>query len=112
MKIRVPRPQLQQPDKSGCNRDMRHFGNAAGFERIAMIAANFIEPAAGPNASGASLICYPLNNVLRPETAERWRSRRSLLRLRQRKKETIPSMLISFLNWYNQKPFIGLIRTG
>jgi hypothetical protein len=33
VKIRVPRPQLQEPDASGCNWDMKHFGNAAGFER-------------------------------------------------------------------------------
>ncbi|GAB3627034.1 hypothetical protein PTE30175_05048 [Pandoraea terrae] len=33
VKIRVPRPQLQEPDKTGCNWDMKHFGNAAGFER-------------------------------------------------------------------------------
>jgi hypothetical protein len=29
----VPRPQLQEPDKTGCNWDMAHFGNAVGFER-------------------------------------------------------------------------------
>jgi hypothetical protein len=34
VKIRVPHPQLQEPDKTGCNWDMKHFGNAAGFERI------------------------------------------------------------------------------
>jgi hypothetical protein len=33
VKISVPRPQLQEPDKTGCNWDMKHFGNAAGFER-------------------------------------------------------------------------------
>ncbi|SOE66726.1 hypothetical protein SAMN05446635_2914 [Burkholderia sp. OK233] len=33
VKIRVPRPQLQQPDKTGCNWNMTHFGNAVGFER-------------------------------------------------------------------------------
>ena len=33
VKIRVPRPQLQEPDKTGCNWTMKHFGNAAGFER-------------------------------------------------------------------------------
>ncbi len=32
-KIRVPRPQLQKPDKTGCNWNMTHFGNAVGFER-------------------------------------------------------------------------------
>jgi hypothetical protein len=32
VKIVVPRPQLQEPDRSGCNWTMRHFGNAAGFE--------------------------------------------------------------------------------
>jgi hypothetical protein len=33
VKIRVPRPQLQEPDATGCNWDMKHFGNGAGFER-------------------------------------------------------------------------------
>ncbi|WP_345815595.1 hypothetical protein AAGS40_24475 [Paraburkholderia sp. PREW-6R] len=33
VKIRVPRPQLQDPDKSGCNWTMTHFGNALGFDR-------------------------------------------------------------------------------
>ena len=33
VKIRVPRPQLQEPDKTGCNWDMKNFGNATGFER-------------------------------------------------------------------------------
>ncbi len=32
VKIVVPRPQLQDPDRTGCNWTMRHFGNAAGFE--------------------------------------------------------------------------------
>jgi hypothetical protein len=32
VKIGVPRPQLQAPDRSGCNWTMQHFGNAAGFE--------------------------------------------------------------------------------
>lgn len=32
VKIGVPRPQAQAPDRSGCNWTMRHFGNAAGFE--------------------------------------------------------------------------------
>jgi hypothetical protein len=33
VKIRVPRPQLHEPDKTGCNWNMTHFGNAVGFER-------------------------------------------------------------------------------
>ena len=33
VKIRVPRPQLQEPDKTGCNWNMTNFGNAVGFER-------------------------------------------------------------------------------
>lgn len=33
VKIRVPRPQLQEADKTGCNWNMTHFGNAVGFER-------------------------------------------------------------------------------
>jgi len=32
VKIGVPRPQRQEPDRSGCNWTMQHFGNAAGFE--------------------------------------------------------------------------------
>ena len=40
VKIRVPRPQLQEPDKTGCNWDMKHFGNLAGHERdVAAIVA-------------------------------------------------------------------------
>ncbi|WP_442808039.1 hypothetical protein [Trinickia soli] len=34
VKIRVPRPQGQDPDKSGCNWTMKHFGNAIGYERF------------------------------------------------------------------------------
>ena len=34
VKIRVPRPQKQEPDKSGCNCTMKHFGNAVGYERF------------------------------------------------------------------------------
>jgi hypothetical protein len=33
VKIRVPRPQFQEPDKTGCNWSMTHFGNAVGFDR-------------------------------------------------------------------------------
>ncbi|MGF6902574.1 hypothetical protein [Paraburkholderia sp. GAS348] len=33
VKIRVPRPQFQEADKTGCNWNMTHFGNAVGFER-------------------------------------------------------------------------------
>jgi hypothetical protein len=33
VKIRVPQPQLQEADKTGCNWNMTHFGNAVGFER-------------------------------------------------------------------------------
>jgi len=32
VKIGVPRPQMQAPDRSGCNWTMEHFHNAAGFE--------------------------------------------------------------------------------
>ncbi len=32
VKIGVPRPQRQEPDRSGCNWTMPHFHNAAGFE--------------------------------------------------------------------------------
>ena len=34
VKIRVPRPQPQEPDKSGCNWTMRHFGSAIGYGRV------------------------------------------------------------------------------
>jgi hypothetical protein len=34
VKIRVPRPQKQEPDKSGCNWTMKHFANAVGYERF------------------------------------------------------------------------------
>jgi hypothetical protein len=33
MRIQVPRPQLQEPDASGCNWTMKHFGNTAGHDR-------------------------------------------------------------------------------
>ncbi|HTJ93299.1 MAG TPA: hypothetical protein VL424_09355 [Pararobbsia sp.] len=33
VRISVPRPQLQAPDKKGCNWTMKHFGNASGFTR-------------------------------------------------------------------------------
>jgi hypothetical protein len=40
VKIRVPRPRLQEPDATGCNWDISHFGNMAGHERdIAAIVA-------------------------------------------------------------------------
>ena len=34
VKIRVPRPQMQEPDATGCNWTMKHFGNAVGYERF------------------------------------------------------------------------------
>jgi hypothetical protein len=34
VKIRVPRPQKQEPDATGCNWTMKHFGNAVGYERF------------------------------------------------------------------------------
>jgi hypothetical protein len=34
VKIRVPRPQKQAPDASGCNWTMKHFGNAVGYDRF------------------------------------------------------------------------------
>lgn len=34
VRIVVPRPdRLAEPDKAGCNWTMKHFGNAAGFDR-------------------------------------------------------------------------------
>lgn len=37
--------------------------------------ANHAEPAARIAAQGATLLLYPLNNMLRPETAQRWREK-------------------------------------
>jgi len=34
VKIRAPRPLLQELDATGCNWDMKHFGNAIGYERV------------------------------------------------------------------------------
>jgi len=34
VKIRVPRPQKQATDATGCNWTMKHFGNAIGYERV------------------------------------------------------------------------------
>jgi len=34
VKISVPRPQMREPDQSGCNWTMKHFGNAIGYERF------------------------------------------------------------------------------
>jgi hypothetical protein len=34
VKIRVPRPQKQEPDATGCNWTMKHFGNVIGYERV------------------------------------------------------------------------------
>jgi hypothetical protein len=41
VKIRVPRPQLQEPDKTGCNWNMTHFGNPC---RRAALRANQSSP--------------------------------------------------------------------
>lgn len=49
--------------------------------------ANHPEAAARLAAQGADLILYPLNNVLRPETAERWRTK-SLENLIARARQT------------------------
>jgi predicted amidohydrolase len=49
--------------------------------------ANFPELASGLAARGARLICYPLNNMMRPETAELWRTR-SIENLQVRAVET------------------------
>lgn len=37
--------------------------------------ANYPDLAQRARKSGASVLCYPLNNVLPPATAERWRER-------------------------------------
>lgn len=49
--------------------------------------ANFPEAAATLSCQGARLICYPLNNMLPPNVADRWRDR-SVENLRRRAKET------------------------
>ena len=49
--------------------------------------ANYPQAAASVAAQGAELILYPLNNLLRPETAERWREK-SLANLAARARET------------------------
>jgi hypothetical protein len=49
--------------------------------------ANFPEVASSLAQQGARLICYPLNNMLPPDVADRWRSR-SIENLRQRAIET------------------------
>ncbi len=49
--------------------------------------ANFPEAASRISRQGARLLCYPLNNMLHPDTAAKWRSR-SLENLRTRAVET------------------------
>ena len=49
--------------------------------------SNFPEAAALIAAQGARVICYPINNLLPPEVAERWRYK-SVESLRQRALET------------------------
>ncbi|MFZ6709574.1 carbon-nitrogen hydrolase family protein [Undibacterium sp. TC9W] len=49
--------------------------------------ANYPDCAAELSQQGARLLCYPLNNMLAPVTAEKWRSK-SVDNLRQRAKET------------------------
>lgn len=49
--------------------------------------ANFPEGAAMLSRQGARLICYPLNNMLPPDVADRWRDR-SVANLRRRAGET------------------------
>ena len=49
--------------------------------------ANFPEAAATLGRQGARLICYPLNNMLPPDVADRWRNR-SVESLRRRADET------------------------
>ncbi|MFZ6732027.1 carbon-nitrogen hydrolase family protein [Undibacterium sp. Ji42W] len=49
--------------------------------------ANYPACAADLGQQGARLLCYPLNNMLAPATAEKWRSK-SLDNLRQRAMET------------------------
>jgi hypothetical protein len=42
VKISVPRPQKQEPDASGCNWTMKHFGNAVGYERVVADVVNAV----------------------------------------------------------------------
>lgn len=49
--------------------------------------ANFPTSAMRLRDSGAQLICYPLNNMLAPATADRWRAR-SIGNLQDRARET------------------------
>lgn len=49
--------------------------------------ANFPDTALRVSRQGAKLLCYPLNNMLGPATAERWRER-GLVNLKQRAVET------------------------
>ena len=58
VKIGVPRPQLQAPDRTGCNWTMRNFGNAAGFEAsiagvLALVQAEYYLSASGGEESEA-----------------------------------------------------------
>lgn len=49
--------------------------------------ANYPDCAADIRQQGAQLLCYPLNNMLNPSTADQWRSK-SIDNLRQRAMET------------------------
>lgn len=49
--------------------------------------ANYRESALAISSQGANLLCYPLNNMLRPEVAEKWR-KKSLDNLVERAKDT------------------------
>ena len=49
--------------------------------------ANFAEPARKLSEQGAALLCYPLNNMLLPATADKWRHK-SLENLQQRAIDT------------------------
>lgn len=58
VKISVPRPQKQEPDASGCNWTMKHFGNAVGYERVVAQVLNAVRSeynlSAGGDAKAAS----------------------------------------------------------
>ena len=49
--------------------------------------ANFAVPALRLSGQGAELLCYPLNNLLLPATADKWRGK-SVENLRQRALDT------------------------
>ena len=52
VKISVPRPIKQEPDASGCNWTMKHFGNAVGYERVVADVLNAVRAEYNLSESG------------------------------------------------------------